>query len=250
MHTLGNKCVTYTPAMEIINSIIIDDNELDRIAIESYLEKYSFIKLFGSFTNPIECLELIQQVDIQLIFLDIDMPYLNGLEFLSSLKNPPLCIFITSYAEYALESYENHAFDFLLKPAKADRLERSVLRAKEYLEIQSKAKLYDVQFAGDYLTIKESYNLVQLKVSDIIYLEALKDYTKVITAAKTYMTLCSLKNFFEKLPGDRFLRIHRSFAVAINQVRKMEQNELLLDNLRLPVGKTFRNDINKALLNN
>ena len=99
MHTLGNKCVTYTPAMEIINSIIIDDNELDRIAIESYLEKYSFIKLFGSFTNPIECLELIQQVDIQLIFLDIDMPYLNGLEFLSSLKNPPLCIFITSYVK-------------------------------------------------------------------------------------------------------------------------------------------------------
>jgi len=250
LHILGDESVTLTPLMTKINSIIIDDNELDRIAIESYLEKYSFIKLLGSFANPIECLELIQKTDIQLIFLDIDMPYLNGLEFLNSLKDPPLCIFITSYGEYALESYENHAFDFLLKPAKADRLERAVLRAREYLDIQNKAKLYDVQFAGDYLTIKESYNLIQLKVSDIIYLEALKDYTKVITRAKTYLTLCSLKNFFEKLPGDRFLRIHRSFAVAINQIRKMEQNELLLDNLRLPVGKTFRSEINRALLNN
>lgn len=235
--------------MDLINCIIIDDNELDRITVEAYVEKYPFIKLCGSFANPVECLEVIQAKNIQLLFLDIDMPIINGLEFLSSLKNPPLCIFITSYPEYALEGFENHAFDFLVKPAKPDRLERSIFRAKEYLQIQTKAKLYDVQFDEHFLIIKESYDLIQIKVSDIIYLEALKDYTKVITPSKTYLTLSNLKNFFEKLPGNRFLRIHRSFAVAISQIRKLEQNELLLDNLRLPVGKTFRNEINRILLN-
>ena len=133
---------------------------------------------------------------------------------------------------------------------RAERFERSVLRAKEFLQIQDKARLYDVHFADDFLTIKESYDLIQIKISDIIYLEALKDYTKVITRAKTYLTLSNLKNFIEKLPVSRFLRIHRSFAVAINQIRKLEQNELLLDNFRLPVGKTFRNDITEILLSN
>ena len=237
--------------MDLITCAIVDDNELDRLAIEAYLEQFPFVQLKGSFANPLECLEIIQKKNVQLLFLDIDMPYINGLEFLASLKHPPLCIFITAHPEYALEGFETHALDFLLKPVKPERFERSVMRAREFLQIKNKALLYDVHFADDFLIIKESYDLIQIKISEIIYLEALKDYTKVITPAKTYLTLSNLKNFFEKLPVNRFLRVHRSFAVAINQIRKLEQNELiLLENSKLPVGKTFRQDINRILLDN
>jgi two-component system LytT family response regulator len=236
--------------MEVINCLIVDDNELDRIAIETYLEAYPFIKIQGSFESALDCLEFIQKKNIHLLFLDIDMPDINGIQFFSSIKKPPLCIFVTSFAEYAVEGFDNYALDFLLKPVRPERFDRAINRAKEFLQIKDKARLYDVHFADDFLTIKESYDLVQIKMSDIIYLEALKDYTKVITPVKTYLTLSNLKNFIEKLPENRFLRIHRSFAVAVNQIRKLEQHELLLENFRLPVGKTFRNDINRIMLNN
>ncbi len=236
--------------MEVISSFIIDDDELDRLAIEAHLEQYPYIKLEGSFASPFECLELIRKKNIKLLFLDIDMPGINGIDFLNSLENPPLCIFITSHPEYALEGFETHALDYLLKPVKIDRFDRSIKRAREFLQIKNKALLYDVHFADDFLTIKESYDLIQIKISDIIYLEALKDYTKVITPQKTYLTLSNLKNFFEKLPGNRFLRIHRSFAVSINQIKKMEQNELLVSKVRLPVGRTFRNEVNQYLRSN
>ncbi|MDP9076349.1 MAG: LytTR family DNA-binding domain-containing protein [Bacteroidota bacterium] len=235
--------------MELINCVIIDDDELDRFAVETCLEQYTFIKIEGSFSNPLDCLEIIQKKNVQLLFLDIDMPYISGIEFLNSFKNPPLCIFITSHPEYALKGFETHALDFILKPLRPERFERSVMRAREFLQIQSKAKLYDIRFADDFLIIKESYDLIKIKISDIIYLEALKDYTKIITPSKTYLTLSNLKNFFEKLPNARFLRIHRSFAVAISKIRKLEQNELLLDDFKLPVGKTFKNEISRVLLN-
>ena len=236
--------------MNLINCIVIDDDELDRLTIESYIEQISFLKLEGSYANPLECIGVIEQKNIQLLILDIDMPEISGIEFFSALKNPPLCIFITSHPEYALEGFETHALDFLIKPAKFERFQRSALRAHEFLQIKNKAKLYDVKFADDFLTIKESYDLIQIKISDIIYLEALKDYTKVITPQKTYLTLSNLKNFFEKLPGNRFLRIHRSFAVSVSQITKMEQNELLVHKMRLPVGRTFRSEVNQYLRSN
>lgn len=236
--------------MELISCIIVDDSELDRLSIEAYVEQIPFLKLEGSFASSLDCIGIIEQKNIELLLLDIDMPEISGIEFFSALKNPPLCIFITSHPEYALEGFETHALDFLVKPAKFERFQRSALRAQEFLQIKDKARLYDVNFADDFLTIKESYDFIQIKISDIIYLEALKDYTKVITLQKTYLTLSNLKNFFEKLPGNRFLRIHRSFAVSINQIKKMEQNELLVSRVRLPVGRTFRNEVNQYLRNN
>ena len=236
--------------MSLINCLVIDDSELDRLTVECYMSDYPFLKLEGSFSNPLDCLGFIESKNIQLLFLDIDMPEINGIDFLNSLKNPPLCIFITSHPEFALDGFETHALDFLVKPVKSDRFERAVNRAREFLQIKTKALLYDVHFADDFLTIKEGYDLIQIKVSDIIYLEALKDYTKVFTNDKTYLTLYNLKNFFEKLPSNRFLRIHRSFAVSVNRIKKIEQNELVINKMRLPVGRTFRQDVNNFLKSN
>ncbi|MBC8112263.1 MAG: response regulator transcription factor [Verrucomicrobia bacterium] len=230
-----------------VSCIIVEDNRIERTYLQSQVEKCPFLTLKGSFSNPIEAISFLSEQSVGLLLLDIDMPLMSGIDFLKSLENPPLCIFITSHAEYAWESYEVHAFDFILKPLQADRFEKTMLRLKEYIETRHKARLYEVQFENDFISIKEGFDVIQLRVSEIIYLEALQNYTKIVTPTHKYLTLYNLKNFIERLPEEKFLRIHRSYAVAKNKIRKFIDNELILETVTLPVGKTFRQDVNKIL---
>lgn len=233
-----------------VRCIIIEDDELDRKTNEHFVEQISFLQLIGSYENVLEGLASIKNADIQLIFMDIDMPVMNGLDFFKSLTKPPLCIFITAHPEYALEGFESHALDYIVKPLKFERFENAVERVKEYLEIKEKAVLYDIEIGTNVLSFKEGTSTIHLRFSDIVYLEALGDYTKVITREKKYLTLQNLKTFIEKLPENKFLRIHRSFAVAMDKVNVLKDNEVVLDNFKLPVGKTFRRAVNKHLLTN
>jgi len=236
--------------MSKVKCIIIEDEELDRKANEHFVEQIPFLQLMGSYENVLEALTALKSTDIQLILMDIDMPVLNGLDFFKSMANPPLCIFITAHPEYALEGFESHALDYIVKPLKFERFERAVGRVKEYLEIKEKAVLYDIEIGTGLLSFKEGTSTVHLKFSEILYLEALGDYTKVITREKKYLTLQNLKTFIEKLPENKFLRIHRSFAVAMDKVNILKDNEIVMDNFKLPVGKTFRRAVNKYLLTN
>jgi DNA-binding LytR/AlgR family response regulator len=232
----------------MLHCIIIEDDELDREIAKSFLERIPFIKLIGSFSNALEAIGLIRSSSIQVLLMDIDLPAINGIEFIRLLPSPPLFIFITAHPEYALEGYDIHALDFIVKPLKFERLEQAIIRAKDYIEIKEKAILYDIGFENNQLLIKEGTSIIQLKINEILYLEALGDYTKIITYEKMYVTLHSLKNFIEKLPENRFLRIHRSFAVAIDKISKLKDNELILNDRKLPVGKTFRREVNKYLI--
>lgn len=232
----------------MLHCIIIEDDELDREIAENFLERIPFIKLIGSFSNAVEAIGLIRSSSIQVLLMDIDLPTINGIEFIGLLPSPPLFIFITAHPEYALEGYDIHALDFIVKPLKFERLEQAIIRAKDYIEIKEKATLYDIGFENNQLLIKEGTSIIQLKINEIIYLEALGDYTKIITHEKMYVTLHSLKNFIDKLPENRFLRIHRSFAVAIDKISKLKDNELILNDRKLPVGKTFRREVNKYLI--
>ena len=229
-----------------VSCIIVEDNPIERLYLQSQVNKYSFLNLKGVFENPLQATALLATTVIEVLLLDIDMPLMTGLELLKSLEKPPLCIFITSHAEYAWESYEAHAFDFMLKPLQADRFEKALFRLKEYIETRHKARLYEVQFENDFISIKEGFDLIQIRISDIIYLEALQNYTRIITPGHKFMTLCNLKTFIEQLPGEKFLRIHRSYAVAKNKIRKLADDELILDGISLPVGKTFRQSISKT----
>jgi DNA-binding LytR/AlgR family response regulator len=236
--------------MPNVSCIIIEDNEFDRIIIEQYVNQVSFLQLFGSYENVLDAQAVLRSSGIQLLLTDIDMPVLNGLDFFKSLSNPPLCIFITAHPEYALDGFELHALDFIVKPLKYGRFEQAVNRAKEYLEIKGKAELYNIEFENNRLFIKDGSSTIQLKFSDIVYLEALGDYTKIITMEKKYLTLQNLKTFIEKLPEDKFLRIHRSFAIAKDKVNVFKDNEFILGDIKLPVGKTFRRNVNKSMTSN
>lgn len=234
--------------MFVIHCAIIEDDELDRITTESFINQIPFLKLDGSFSSALDAAGFINNGGIHVLLMDIDLPLINGLDFYKLLPSAPLCIFITAHPEFALDGFEAHALDFIVKPLKFERFVQAVQRAKEYLEIKEKAVLYDISFENNRLLIKEGTSIIQLKINEILYLEALGDYTKIITREKRYVTLHSLKNLIENLPENKFLRIHRSFAVAVDKISKVKDNELIINDRKLPVGKTFRRDVNKYLI--
>jgi DNA-binding LytR/AlgR family response regulator len=240
----------YQYAMVRLNCVVIEDNPVDRMLLEEYLADYSFIKITGSFPNPVESLEHLRQVPTDLLLIDVDMPVMNGIDFLKSYTDPPPCIFITVHPEYAIDAFDIQAIDYLLKPLKRDRLDKAIQRTLELQDIRSKALQYNLQFENDYLMIKEGNMMSKVNVGDIVYLEALTNYTKVITVKKKYITLNNLKNFMDYLPDEKFLRIHRSYAVAIDKIQGLDKNELLIGEERLPLGKTYRQEVKKRIKEN
>lgn len=233
--------------MGLINCIILEDNLADRTILEAYISVHNGLRLAGSFTHPLECADFLKTNEVSLIFSDIDMPGMNGLEFFRSLSITPLCIFITAHPEYAPDAFDVNAVDYVLKPVKPERLYKAVQRAAELLEIKARALEYQLKMERDYLLIKEGTVNNRVNVSDIIYLEALTNYTKVVTSGKKYITLQNLKGFLEFLPPEKFLRIHRSYAVAVNRIMRIDTHELLVGEQRLPLGKTYKQAIRKIV---
>lgn len=226
-----------------INCLIVDDDEMDRMNIEDYVTHCSDLKLLGSFSNPVESMELLKTQKIDLLFLDIDMPVMDGISFLKKIENPPLCIYVTSFRDYAADAYDAHAVDYLLKPVKQERFDEAIKRIKEILVLNKKAQYYDLHFEDGQVTIRVGNAIHKVLISDIIFLEALANWTKVVASGQKYITLYNLKNFLQELPRDKFLRVHRSYAVAKNKINKLQNNELHLGEHNVPVGKTYRQSV-------
>jgi len=233
--------------MEFFNCLIIEDNYVDRRLLEGYVRSYPFFHLSGSFSHPLESMELLRNGSIVLLFSDIDMPGISGIEFFKTLPNPPLCIFVTVHPEFALDAFDVHAVDYVLKPIDPDRLDRAILRALDLLEIRAKALRYEHQVEKDSIMIKEGTSANRVNIADIIYLEALTNYTRVVTNVRKYITLQNLKKFLELLPAADFIRIHRSFAVSTHRIQSIDKNEIQVEEIRLPLGKTYRQQAKKIL---
>jgi DNA-binding LytR/AlgR family response regulator len=159
----------------------------------------------------------------------------------------PICVFVTAHSSYALESYEAHGFDFILKPATEERLGKTMARIGEYIDVKTKAELYDANFEHQGILLKEGTTTHRLELKDILYVEALKDYTKVVTKARKYITLSNLKHFMDQLPAADFIRIHRSYAVAKNKIEKASREEVTINHTALPVGKTYKQALKLAM---
>jgi DNA-binding LytR/AlgR family response regulator len=231
-----------------IKYLAIDDDILDLYVIEEYAKTYQQLQSCGHFTDINEGLSAIKAAQPDLVFLDIEMPGGNGIELLKRIKKEvPMAVFITSHAEFALEGFELSALDYILKPLPQDRFASCMLRVQEYWDMKQKASAYEVLIEKDTLTIKEGYNKIKLLQHDIVYLEAMQDYTKLVTAKKKYMIHKTLSGFMELLPADKFLRIHRSYAVALRQVKQLQHGEIIGDGFVLPVGKTYRTMLSKIV---
>jgi DNA-binding LytR/AlgR family response regulator len=234
--------------MEKITCIIVDDNPMDLDYLEQLVLMQPSLTLLHKCDNVIDAKERISLLKPQVLFLDIDMPLLSGIALFKSFDYEPVCVFVTSHSEYAWESYEAMAFDFILKPVMIERFKKVMERVNQYFDIKN--KLIDFESGNieeNFIVIKEGYNKHKIKIEDIVYLEALKDYTKIVTVNKKVMVLRNLKQFLEQLPSEKFARVHRSFAVAVDKITKIDQHYIQLNDFAIPVGKTFKQQIKTTI---
>lgn len=223
-----------------ISCIVVDDDEIDRLTTVSFLQEYPFAELLGVYASPLEALAAVQKQTPDVLFLDIDMPEMSGLELRNQLLHVPACVFISSYPDYAIEGFEMAALDFLVKPFTADRFHKMMERLQQHVNITQKAALLEHTLGADTIFIKDGHEQIKLQLHQIIYLEALKDYTGIVTKEKKYAVLSPLSNLIKEKGFENFIRIHRSYAVQKHFIQKISTAELTVNNIVLPVGRSFK----------
>ncbi len=226
----------------MIHCIAIDDEPLALQLINEYCGKISFLQLDKVFTNTDEANVWLQQNKIDLLFLDIQMPDVNGLQFYKSLIEKPPVVFTTAYRDFAVEGFNVDAVDYLLKPFEYDRFLKSVYKANEYIEFLSSQELQ-----LNSIFIKVNYEIRKVNLKDIDLIEALDDYIKLYLKPTPLLTLMTLKSIQEKLPARDFVRVHRSFIVPLNKVEKFSKTKLMVAGKEIPVGSSYSNVYDQLL---
>lgn len=225
------------------NCIIVDDNEIDQLHTLMHAKKYPFLNITGHFFTAEEALDFLQSNEVEVLLLDIDMKGTDGHELRRLAGEKHACIFITSYPAYAVESFELAALDFLVKPIETGRFEKAMERLKTYLDIVHKAALFESSLGADAIFIKDGHQQVKIHLHDILYLEALKDYTRIVTPEKNYCVLSILGNLLQEAAFKTFIRIHRSYAVQKHFISKISSQHVFINDISLPIGRTFRDSL-------
>ncbi|MDA3952339.1 MAG: LytTR family DNA-binding domain-containing protein [Bacteroidales bacterium] len=225
--------------------IAVDDEPRALEIIDNFISKIDFLDLVGKFRNPVDAIDFLLQNKIDLIFLDINMPDITGTELVKILNQKPMIIFTTAYSEYAIESYELDAIDYLLKPFEFDRFLKAVIKAKEASKLSSGVENNHIVYLNtidNKIQLKSGSETFQIKIDDIKYIEGLGNYVNVYLTKKKIATYISLKDFLEKLPKDGFTRIHKSYIISINHIKSFENYQVKLDDKTIPIGKNYRKD--------
>lgn len=229
--------------------IIIDDEPLAIDILKEYCIKLDFLELEGTFNNPLESIPVIKQKKIDLIFCDIEMPQMNGIDFIESLENRPLFIFTTAYPHYAVEGFELNAVDYLVKPIRYGRFVKAVSRAQGLITKRnnlSDAHIFSSSGGSDrndnFIFVKAEYENIKIRIDTIKYVQGLKDYLKIHVEAsnKPILTLMSFKELSEKLPSNQFERAHKSFLINVNHIGSIQRNRIVIDDIRIPIGESYR----------
>lgn len=236
--------------MSSVKCIIVDDEPLAIEIMESYVQKVDQLELKGSFRNAVTAFSFLQSNPVDVIFLDIQMPKLTGIDFLKTLKNPPKVIFTTAYRDYALEGFELEIVDYLLKPIPFDRFLKAVSRVIQQ-PVQPIVKNAAANESTEQpLFFKVDKKMVKVKMSDILYIESIKDYVKVKTHDKEIITQQKIGYLEESLPKHIFLRTHRSFIAAINKIESYSASEIEIGKIQLPIGRNYKNEVLRVLSKN
>ena len=226
-----------------LECIIVDDDRFSIEVLRKLVEQTEGLKLVKAFENPVEAMKFLSTNTVQLMFLDVEMPGMTGLELLNSIKQPPAVVLVTSKKEYAIEAFEFDVIDYLLKPPSYARFLKAVEKVKERFR-QGRS---DVEFRGDFIFVKSDSALVKLDMRDILWVEALADYVAIVTLKKKYVAHSTMKSIESRLPSQQFLRIHRSYIVRIDQIEAIEDNTVLINGKTIPVGGTFRDNLMNSL---
>jgi two-component system LytT family response regulator len=237
----------------MLNCAIIDDEPLAREGLSNYVREVDFLNLIKTCENPVELMNLLDEQPIDLIFLDIQMPKMNGIDFLKIVQSQTMVIVTTAFSSYALESFQLDVLDYLLKPFTFDRFFKSVNKAKDYYQLikrpldpgqsQTKEKI-------DYFFIKCGSKYEKIYFDDILYIEGMQNYITIYTRKSKYITLLYLKNLEENLDNKSFIRVHKSYIVSIDKIEGVDGNEIFIESSRIPLSRNYRNQVMEQVVKN
>ncbi|GAB3919683.1 LytR/AlgR family response regulator transcription factor [Larkinella terrae] len=237
----------------MMNCVIIDDEPLAREGIANYVREIDFLNLVQTCQNPVELIKLLDEHRIDLIFLDIQMPKMNGIDFLKIVQNPPLVIITTAFPSYALESFQLNVLDYLLKPITFDRFFKAANKAKDYFQLLSKPIHQEIQKPDqevDYFFIKCDNKYEKIHFNDILYIQGMQNYVTICTHKGNYLTLLYLKNLEQNLDSKSFIRVHKSFIVSIDKIEAIDGNEIIMKSHRIPISRNYRDQIIQQVVKN
>jgi len=228
----------------MLNCIIIDDEPLPVELLSVYASKAGNIEIVGKFNDPIKAVEFVRNSHVDLLFLDIEMPHLNGIDLLKSLVTKPMVIFTTAYPDFAVDGFELNAIDYLLKPFDFERFKKAVDKAIEFNDFNCRPKGAQ---ADPYIFVKSEYKAVKINLNDIIYIEGMDSYVKIYAGGRPVLSLMSMKAMLELLPPEEFMRVHRSFIIPISKVKSIRNKVFLIGDKEIPVGGTYEEVVDKFI---
>jgi len=234
--------------MDLIHCIIIDDEPLARQGLKEYINDVDFLQLDAEFDNALKANKLLSEGSVQLIFLDIQMPKLTGLEFLKTLMHAPPVIFTTAFPQYALDGFELNALDYLVKPISFERFLKAAMRAKEYYEVRFKNASEIAPGKDEFFFIKADNKLVKIFYDEILFVEALQNYVTIYTANKKYITYLTFKSVEESLPAEQFIRVHKSYLVSAAKIESIEGNCIRIGQHEIPISRSIKDEVMEKLL--
>ena len=240
---------TTTPAAPL-RCLVVDDDPLSVQVVLNCIANTPFLAAAGSFTNPVEAAEALRTQPVDLLFLDVEMPLLSGIDLLRTLQHPPLVVLITSSKDYAVQAFEHAVVDYLVKPVSYARFLQAAQKAVEVSQRQPTPGADAIEAPApdaDFTFVKVDNKLVRVAFEEVRYVEALGDYVHIVTGQSKHIVYSTMKAVEEKFPGNRFVRVHRSFIVNVNRIQALEDNSVIVETKHIPVGQTYLRDVLQRL---
>lgn len=235
--------------MQPLRCIIIDDEPLARKGLKEYINDVDFLQLEAEFDSPLKAAKILGEKRVDLIFLDIQMPKITGLEFFKTLLQAPPVIFTTAYPQYALDGFELNALDYLVKPISFERFLKAVMRAREYYEVRNKNLSETREPSGDpFFFIKTDNKLTKLFFDDVLFVEALQNYVSIHTKSKKLITYLTFKSIEEYLSADQFIKTHKSYIVSASKIDQIEGNNIRIGDHHIPISRANKDEVMEKLL--
>jgi DNA-binding LytR/AlgR family response regulator len=232
-----------------LNCLIVDDEPVARKGMAEYVNEVEFLNLVAQCENAVKATAVISQQEIDLIFLDIQMPKLSGVDFLKTMKKPPLIIFTTAFSEYAVEGYSLDVVDYLMKPITFDRFLKSVQKAQELYMLRRTAA-HPRDPSGDHFFVKCDSKFEKVLFNEVRYIEAMQNYAVIHTQQRKLITYITMSSLESQLPRDQFIKVHKSFIVAVGHIKALEGNEILLADARIPISRNLKDEVVNQIMGN
>lgn len=233
--------------MKTIKCIVVDDEALARKLLKTYIAQVPHLELVATCKNPMDALQVLQSHKIDVMFLDIQMPQITGIHFLKMLTQKPLVVFTTAYEKYALEGYTLDVIDYLLKPFSFERFFQAITKVSNRLQPVTIAQTTTQTLEKDYILVKSEHKIHRLKYQDILYIQSMQSYVSYYTSKERILSLNTMKKLEVELPQNQFLRIHKSYIVAIDKIELLEGNQVVIGKAKLPIGASYREAVMKRV---